>query len=71
MIRSTLPNAVIENVILKPAKPLLVSFECFDVFTDPTGEKLPADRTLKAEEVDAAHQKALSSLSQKLGVKFR
>ena len=64
---------------------MLVSFECFDVFTDPTGVKLAADRksvayrfhyraadrTLKAEEVDAAHQKVLDALARKLGVKFR
>jgi hypothetical protein len=29
------------------------------------------DRTLKAEEVDTAHQKVLATLTQKLGVKFR
>jgi phenylalanyl-tRNA synthetase beta chain len=84
-VAATLPNAEIENVILKLAEPLLVSFECFDVFTDPTGQKLAADRksvayrfqyraadrTLKAEEVDAAHQKVLETLAAKLGVKFR
>jgi phenylalanyl-tRNA synthetase beta chain len=82
---ASLPNADIENVLLKLAEPLLVSFECFDVFADPSGVKLPADRksvayrfqyratdrTLKAEEVDAAHQKVLEALTQKLGVKFR
>jgi phenylalanyl-tRNA synthetase beta subunit len=41
---ATLPNAEIEGVLLKCNEPLLVSFECFDVFTDPTGVKLPADR---------------------------
>jgi phenylalanyl-tRNA synthetase beta chain len=64
---------------------LLVDFECFDVFTDPTGAKLAADRkslayrflyrandrTLKAEEVDAAHQRVLNALSEKAGVRFR
>ncbi|MDP3851311.1 MAG: phenylalanine--tRNA ligase subunit beta [Luteolibacter sp.] len=84
-VAATLPNAEIENVLLKLAEPLLVSFECFDVFADPTGQKLPADRksiayrfqyraadrTLKAEEVDAAHQKVLEALAQKLGVKLR
>ena len=84
-VAATLPNADIENVVLKFNEPLLVSFECFDVFTDPSGEKLAADRksvayrfhyraadrTLKAEEVDAAHQKLLASLTEKLGVKFR
>jgi phenylalanyl-tRNA synthetase beta chain len=84
-VAATLPNAEIENVLLKLAEPLLVSFECFDVFTDPTGQNLSADRksvayrfqyraadrTLKAEEVDAAHQKVLEALTAKLGVKFR
>ncbi|MFZ9936444.1 MAG: phenylalanine--tRNA ligase subunit beta [Luteolibacter sp.] len=84
-VAATLPNAEIENVLLKLAEPLLVSFECFDVFTDPSGEKLPADRksvayrfhyraadrTLKAEDVDAAHRKVLEALTSKAGVKFR
>ena len=82
---ATLPNAEIENVLQELAEPLLISFECFDVFTDPSGQKLAADRkslayrfqyrapdrTLKAEEVDTAHQKVLEALSSKLGVKFR
>jgi len=81
----TLPNADIENVLKQMNEPLLVSYECFDVFTDPAGEKLAADRksvayrflyraadrTLKAEEVDVAHQKVLETLVQKVGVKFR
>lgn len=84
-VAATLPNAEIENVLLKLAEPLLVSFECFDVFNDPSGVKLPADRksvayrfqyrapdrTLKAEEVDAAHQKVLEALTSKAGVRFR
>lgn len=84
-VAATLPNAEIENVLLKLAEPLLVSFECFDVFSDPSGVKLPADRksvayrfqyrapdrTLKAEEVDAAHQKVLETLTSKAGVRFR
>jgi phenylalanyl-tRNA synthetase beta chain len=84
-VAATLPNAEIENVLLKINEPLLTSFECFDVFTDPSGQKLAsdrkslayrfqyraADRTLKAEEVDAAHQKVLAALTEKLAVKFR
>ena len=79
------PNATIEDIIAKCGEPLLVSSECFDVFTDPTGEKLAVDRksvayhfhyraaerTLKADDVDAAHQKVLAALTSKLGVKFR
>lgn len=45
---------------------------------DPTSQKLTAyrfhyrapDRTLKAEEVDAAHQKVLEALTSKAGVSF-
>ncbi len=79
------PNAQIEAVIAKLAEPLLVSAECFDVFTDPTGQKIAADsksvayrfhyreatRTLKTEEIDTAHQKVLEALTKGLGVKFR
>jgi phenylalanyl-tRNA synthetase beta chain len=81
----TLPNAEIEGVLAKCAEPLLIAFECFDVFTDPTGAKLPDDsksvayrfqyrdaaRTLKSEEIDSAHQKVLEALTKGLGVKFR
>ncbi len=84
-VAATLPNAEIEGVLTKCNEPLLIAFECFDVFTDPSGVKLPADRksvayrfqyraadrTLKAEEVDTAHQKVLAALTAKLGVKFR
>jgi phenylalanyl-tRNA synthetase beta chain len=84
-VASNFPNAEIGNVLLKPAGPLLVSFECFDVFNDPSGQKLAADRksvesrsqyrapdrTLKAEEVDAAHARVLEALTTKAGVKFR
>ncbi len=59
---------------------LLVSVRLKDVFADPTGEKLPADRkamtytflyrdarkTLTAAEVDAAHKVVLDSLQKKL-----
>ncbi len=81
----TTPNAQIEAVIAKLAEPLLVSSECFDVFTDPTGQKIPADRksvayrfhyrdakgNRTAAEFDAAHQKVLEALTKELGVKFR
>lgn len=81
----SLPNAEIEQVLNQVNEALLVGYECFDVFTDPSGEKLSADRkslayrflyrapdrTLKAGEVDAAHQKVLDTLAEKIGVKFR
>ncbi|MCX8495862.1 MAG: phenylalanine--tRNA ligase subunit beta [Akkermansiaceae bacterium] len=80
-----MPNAKIEAVIAKLAEPLLVSAECFDVFTDASGIKIAAEsksvayrfhyrepsRTLKAEEIDAAHQSVLDALVKGLDVKFR
>ncbi|MEM1442871.1 MAG: phenylalanine--tRNA ligase subunit beta [Verrucomicrobiota bacterium] len=64
---------------------LLQSVELFDVFQDPSGEKLPADkkslaysvtyraadRTLEANEVEEAHAKLLLSLKTGLDVDFR
>ena len=66
-------------------EPLLVGWELFDVFADPTGLKLPADRkslawsltyrdparTLRSEEVDAAHAKVREALAKMNGVKLR
>lgn len=66
-------------------EPLLQSVELFDVFSDPTGVKLPADkkslaysvtyrsegRTLEAKEVETAHAKLLDSLRSGLNVEFR
>ena len=80
-----MPNAKIEAVIAKLAEPLLVSAECFDVFTDASGIKIAAEsksvayrfhyrepsRTLKTEEIDAAHQNVLDALVKGLHVKFR
>ncbi|MFP6897190.1 MAG: phenylalanine--tRNA ligase subunit beta [Roseibacillus sp.] len=82
---SDLANSEIEKAIRKLSEPLLVSFACFDVFSDPSGEKLAADRksvaysflyraadrTLKSEEVDAAHQKLLQHLEKALPIGFR
>jgi ATPase subunit of ABC transporter with duplicated ATPase domains len=75
----------IEAAIAKAKEPLLVSFECFNLFTDPTGVKIPDDRksiayrfhyrapdkTLVLKEIDAAHQNILAALTGELGVKFR
>jgi phenylalanyl-tRNA synthetase beta chain len=78
-------NSQIEVVIAKIGEPLLISADCFDVFTDPTGEKLAVDRksvayrfhyrapdrTLTTGEIDGAHQKVLAALASGLGVNFR
>ncbi|MDP4623529.1 MAG: phenylalanine--tRNA ligase subunit beta [Akkermansiaceae bacterium] len=79
------PNADIEAALGKANEALLVSYECFDLFTDPSGEKIPADRksiayrfnyrdssrTLKQQDVDAAHKKVLEALGKVSGLTFR
>ena len=73
--------------VLRAAKePLLTSTELFDVFTDDRGEKIAADkkslaysltyraedRTLKTEEVNAAHARLKSALQENIrGLQFR
>ena len=66
-------------------EPLLASVELFDLFTDPTGAKVPADkkslaysltyratdRTLTADEVNAAHARLKQRLTAELGVTLR
>lgn len=80
-----LTNAEVEQAIKKYNESLLVSYHCFDVFMDSSGEKLAADkksvgysfyyrspaRTLKSKEVDAAHQGLLDHLQQSLKVSYR
>ena len=82
---ATLANVEIERVLAKVKEPLLTGFECFDVFRDESGEKLAADRksiayrmhyraadrTLKAEEVDAAHKAVVVALTGGLPVSQR
>ena len=81
----SLKNADIEKAITKHNESLLESYHCFDVFTDPEGEKIDADKksiaysffyrdprkTLKAKEVDQAHQKLLDHLSKALKINYR
>lgn len=80
-----LANAQIEKAIAAFKNPLLVNWQCFDLFTDPTGEKIDADKksivyrfdyrspekTLKQGDVDKAHQALLQHLANKLKVSFR
>jgi phenylalanyl-tRNA synthetase beta chain len=81
----TLPHAQIASVLQTANEPLLANVELFDVFTDPTGAKVPADkkslaysltyrandRTLTADEVNAAHARLKSRLTSQLGVALR
>ncbi len=80
-----LANSEIETVFSIIDEPLLESFSLFDVFSDPSGEKLAADkkslaysvtyrhpdRTLEQAEVDKAHEKILKILKKGLPVVFR
>jgi len=84
-VPSDLSNTDIEKAIQKLNEPLLVSFGCFDVFRDPTGEQLDSekkslaytfhyrsdDKTVTSKEVDNAHQRTLDHLSSSLPVSFR
>ncbi len=80
-----LSHDAIAGVLAKAKEPLLAGVELFDVFTDPTGAKVPADkkslaysltyrsaeRTLTADEVNAAHAKLKQRLMTELGVALR
>lgn len=79
------PASRIEAALGNVAEPLLESWSVFDVFADPTGARLPADRkslawslvyrdrtrTLRSEEVDAAHSKVRDALAKLQGVNPR
>ncbi len=78
-------NSEITAAIAKANEPLLVSSECFDVFADPKGERLAADRksiayrfiyrdpmkTLKQKDVDYAHSNVMKSLKEIESLSFR
>ncbi len=80
-----LPHEKIASTLAKSNEPLLAGVELFDFFIDPTGAKVPADkksvaysltyrsadRTLTADEVNAAHAKLKDRLKSELGVTLR
>ena len=82
---ASLANAEIERVLAKVKEPLLTGFDCFDVFRDPSGQKLAADRksiayrlhyrapdkTLKTDEIDTAHKAVVAALTSGLPVTQR
>ena len=75
----------IASTLAKSNEPLLTGVELFDLFMDPTGAKVPADkkslaysltyraadRTLTADEVNAAHARLKDQLKTELGVTLR
>lgn len=81
----TLLHVKISEIIAAAKEPLLCAVIPFDLFVDPSGVKLPAnkksvaysltyraeDRTLTSEEVDAAHARVKQRLTDALGVQFR
>ena len=85
LVSADLAAGKVADFFANHEEPLLESVELFDVFQDPSGEKLPADkkslaysisyrsgdRTLEAAEVEAAHSKLLDSLKSGLDVEFR
>jgi phenylalanyl-tRNA synthetase beta chain len=80
-----LPSGKIADFFRGSGEELLESFQLFDVFVDPTGVKLPADRkslawsityrnpaaTMEAAKVDAVHRQLLERLKAALPVTFR
>ncbi len=80
-----LPHAQIESALQASREPLLANVVLFDVFTDPSGARVPADkkslaysltyraadRTLTAEEVSAVHGRLKEQLKTQLGVTLR
>jgi phenylalanyl-tRNA synthetase beta chain len=81
----TLPYGEVRAVIESLKEPLLESVGLFDLFTDPKGEKIPADkkslavslsfrsseRTLTADEVNASTDRIRAALRAKSGIEFR
>ncbi len=79
------PASAVADAIAKFKEPLLVSSRCISLFSDPSGEKIAADKkslaysflyrsgekTLKAKDVDATHQRLLAHLTNSLPVTFR
>jgi phenylalanyl-tRNA synthetase beta chain len=80
-----LPYSEVRSLIHALKEPLLESVRLFDLFIDPKGEKIPSDkksmaisltfrspeRTLTADEIQAAADRIKVALRDKLGVEFR
>jgi phenylalanyl-tRNA synthetase beta chain len=78
-------HAQIASALHSANEALLADARLFDLFSDPTGEKIPADkkslaysltyrspeRTLTADEVNAAHTRLKERLVRELGVQLR
>ncbi len=81
----TITHERITTILRVANEPLLAGVELFDLFTDPSGEKIAigkkslaysltyraAEKTLTADEVNAAHNRLKERLKSELGVQFR
>jgi phenylalanyl-tRNA synthetase beta chain len=85
LARRALKFATVLETLNSGNEPLLADIQIFDLFIDPSGEKIPkdrksiacsltyraSDRTLTQDEVNAAHQRLKSLLVEGLGVTLR
>ena len=84
-VPADLPHAKVATFFASQKHPLFIGAEVFDVFTDPTGQKIANDRksiawtltyrasdkTLATAEVDAAHKAILTALEKTLPATVR
>ncbi len=85
LVPLALSHGEIVSVLRAAKEPLLIDMELFDVFADPSGTRIPADkksvaysltyrstdRTLTADEVNAAHARLKERLKTTLAVTLR
>jgi phenylalanyl-tRNA synthetase beta chain len=85
VLSAATPYSALRDALQTAKEPLLVDVRLFDVFRDPKGEKLPADRkslafsltfrsnerTLTSEEINAACDRLKAHLKKSLSVDFR
>ena len=85
LLPESVEHAVVMSVLQGAGEPLLAGVSLFDLFTDPTGEKVPKgrksmaysltyrskERTLNSEEVNEAHARLKDRLKAELEVGFR
>ena len=84
-IDASVSNQTVNDFFGSYKEELLETFALFDVFADPTGEKLDVSKkslaysltyrskakTLESKTVDKAHANVLKALQEKLGVSIR
>lgn len=82
---AAIPHARIEEILSGANEPLLADIQLFDLFSDPDGIRIPAgqkslaysltyrsaEKTLIADEVNAAHARLKERLKAVLSVSFR